>query len=36
VWDQSMHCAHLRQHPEEYRQAIIKFVQLSTTFQSKL
>jgi hypothetical protein len=36
VWEQSMHCAHLRQHPEEYRQAIIEFVQLATTFQSKL
>jgi Eukaryotic protein of unknown function (DUF829) len=36
VWDQSMHCAHLLQHPEEYRHAIIEFVQLATTFQSKL
>jgi hypothetical protein len=35
VWDQSMHCAHLRQHPEEYRQVIVEFVQLASTFQSQ-
>jgi Eukaryotic protein of unknown function (DUF829) len=35
AWDQSVHCGHLRQHPDEYREAIVRLVQLATQ-QSRL
>ncbi|KAG7354203.1 protein of unknown function DUF829 containing protein [Nitzschia inconspicua] len=35
VWEESMHCAHMRQHPEDYQGAIKDFVQM-VTLQSKL
>lgn len=36
AWTESMHCAHLREHPEAYRAAVANFVQVVTKQQSKL